>query len=74
MACPVCDEAGEHFHGTPVAERAHFLQRMLWAAHRARQAHEQIEGHSTVIRDELSSLIRRLDEVASLLVLPDGVH
>lgn len=71
MACPVCSESGEYFTGTPTAETFHFLGRMLWAAHRARQAEEKKEAPSRVVLDELASTIYRLDALIMGIIGPE---
>lgn len=71
MACPVCSEDGEHFRATPKAEAYHFLARMLWAAHRARQALEVLG--QTRKAALVTVLIEHLDSMREE-TLPDRSH
>jgi hypothetical protein len=73
MACPTCGEDGEYYRGsTALAEFRHFIARIIWAAHRARQAadHENFRAASK----DLSDFVRKLEghHAAALGVDPDG--
>lgn len=63
MSCVVCGEEGAYFAGTLTAERLVYLSRALWDLHRLRQT---VSETSTVLADEVSDVIRRLEHVAEL--------
>jgi hypothetical protein len=64
--CPTCSEDGECFTGTVRAEQLHFSRRLLWDAHRLRQALQADKRE--FLEAMVSKLIHRIDRVVSILL------
>jgi hypothetical protein len=66
VPCPYCDDEGEFFNGSRQAEQDHFLRRILWDAHRLRQALENDITGPGMAR-MCSQIIRDIETLADLI-------
>lgn len=66
MVCPTCSEQGRDYTGPPAGELFHYLERLLWDAHKIRQNLER-KG-SDACAEAAVFLVKHIEYFSALLV------